>query len=281
MLSQWIRVFFSDNGTLTDKSIEAQDGSDMAFPAVAAEDYIYVGQYFPFNNLFIEMDTPNVTASLMSTEYWDGKQWRASVDILDGTKLLGATLGRSGVIQFAPNRQYKWNIIQDTSETNHTPAQLQTLTIYDLYWMRMKVSANLDAGTIIKKISYAFTTNQLMQGIDPEINEYLSAWGGVSKINWNEQIILASQHLVADFKARQLVVAPGNIVRFDDIALPVAYRTVALVYSQLGDAFKAKYDDAMRLYTNLLAVKRFTIDRNDDGAVERGEISQTVASLIR
>jgi hypothetical protein len=267
MLAQWIRVFFSDNGVLTDYSIEAQQNSQLAFPAVATQDYIYVAQYFPFNNLFIEIDTANANASALSCEYWDGQQWRAGVDSVDATKSSGATLAVAGVFQFSPNKNYKWQIIKDTSETGNTPVQLQSLSIYDAYWMRLKVSADLSAGTKIRKISYAFTTNQIMLGIDPEINQYLTAWGGASKLDWNEQIILASQHLVADFKARQLIVGVGNIVRFDDIALAVAYRTLGLIYAQLGEAFKAKYDDSVIQYNKLLGIKRFTLDRNDDAQV--------------
>ncbi len=281
MLSQWVRVFLSDNGSLTDYSIEAQDSTSFAFPAVATEDYIYVGQYFPFNNLFIEMQTVNSNASVLSCQYWDGKQWQNGLDVIDGTKASGACFGKNGVFQFSPNRRIKWVQIEDTSVAQNTPSELQSLNIYDLYWMRLKVSADLSITTAIKKLTYAFTTNELMLGIDPEINQYLSAWGGVSKTNWNEQIILASQHLVADFKARQLIMGVGNIVRFDDISLPVAYRALALVYSQLGTAFKEKYDDAMVQYNRLLSIKRFTLDRNDDAAVERNEVAQTVGTLIR
>lgn len=282
MLSQWIRVFFSDNGALTDKSIAAQDGSGMAFPAVAAQDYIYVGQYFPFNNLFIEMSTTvNDEASILSCEYWDSRQWRSGVDFVDGTNVSGATLARSGVFQFSPNRNYSWQYVVDTSDPQGVPAELSTLSIYDLYWLRLKVSANLDAATVLKKISYAFTTNEAMRSIDPDIDKYLVPWGGATKTSWNEQIILASQHLVADLKGRQLIVGVGNLVRFDDISLAVAYRTNALIYSQLGAAFKDKYADAIKQYESLLNLKRFTIDKNNNAQVERNEVSQTVGSLIR
>jgi hypothetical protein len=55
MLYQWIRVIDGDNGTLTDVSVENQEeGTTLAMDIVAAEDYIYVAQHFPFNNFWMQ-----------------------------------------------------------------------------------------------------------------------------------------------------------------------------------------------------------------------------------
>lgn len=281
MLHNWIRIFYSDNGVLTDYSIEAQSTGDTV-PAglVAAQDYIYIGQYFPFNNVYFEMDTTNDAVAMMSVEYWDGRSWKTGVDILDGTKQGGKTLKRNGVIQFSPDRQYSWVDVKDTSE-NGSPTELQTLEIYDLYWVRLKANASLDAGSLARKIGYAFASNDTLLAIDPEINEYLVPWGGSSKVNWDEQIQLASQHLVADMRAKGLIISPGNILRFDDVSLACAYRTLAVIYSRLGEAFAARKADALDQYSKLLDVKRFTIDADKNGRVDRSEIGSTSGGLLR
>jgi len=281
MLHNWIRVFYSDNGVLTDFSIEAQNNADtIPLELVAGQDYVYVGQYFPFNNLFFQLDTANTVASVMSAQYWDGKVWRDAVDFIDSTKLLGKTLARNGVIQWSPDRQYSWLKTEDTTDRG-APTELSTLEIYELHWMRLKVSVNLSAGTIVKDLGYAFTANHMLSSIDPEINEYLVPWGGVSKTNWDEQIQLASTHVVADLRSRGLIVAPGNVLRFDDVSLATAYRTLQVIYSRLGEAFDARKQDAQDNYEKLLNLKGFTFDTNRNGLAEKQEIAGTTAGLVR
>lgn len=279
MLYQWLRVLKHNGTTLTDYSIEAQnDTVPAAF--VAATDYLYVGQYYPFNNVYFELSVANTNAASLSIEYWDSRQWRSAVDILDATKSAGVTLARNGVIQFSPDIDFNWTQVRDTTKQD-TPPHLQGREMYDLYWIRIKASADLSAGTVLKRVGYSFTTNAMLSGIDPEINQYLTPWGGASKLNWDEQIQLASLHLVADLRGRGIVVHAGNILRFDDVALAAAYRTLALIYGPLGQAFDSRRKMALEEYERLLNVKRFTIDTDNNGRVDRNEISNTVGVLVR
>lgn len=281
MLSQWIRVFFSDNGSLTDYSLAAQNSDTIPFAITAAEDYLYVGQYYPFNNLFFEIGTTvNAAASTASVEYWDGTTWRSAVDILDATKSGTASLARNGVIQWSPNQDYQWAVVQDTSDTE-APAALSALTIYDLYWCRLKWSGNTTAGVTLKSVSYAFTTTQMLYSLDAELDEYLTAWGGASKTNWDEQIMNASQQLVSDLRARQFIAAPGNIIRFDDVAMACSYLALSLIYVPLGQAFTDRKQDARNQYKRLLNLTRFTIDQNKNARPDKSEINQVVQRAIR
>lgn len=280
MLTQWIRVFYSDNGALTDYSIAAQNQDNIPFGVIAAEDYLYVGQYYPFNNVYFEVKTVNALASVVSVQYWNGKEWVQAKDILDGTAIAGKSLARSGVIQYSPDRQESWNMTGDTTD-NGEPPELSSLEIYDLYWMRFKWSADLTPSCELKNVSYSFCTNEMLSSIDPEVNNYLQAWGGISKVNWNEQILLASQHVLYDLKSKGLVVGVGNILRFDDVSLATAYRTLGTIYGPLGEPFRTKFQDAINAYTELLSIKRFTLDVNEDGRVERGEITSSTGRLVR
>lgn len=279
MLYQWLRVLKHNGTTLTDYSIEAQNDTVPA-ALVAASDYLYIGQYYPFNNIYFEVGTANTNASTVSVEYWDSKQWRSAVDILDATKTAGVPFAKNGVIQFSPDIDYNWTQVRDTSKQD-TPTHLQSREMYDLYWARVKVSADLSAGTALKRVGYCFSTNAMLAGIDPEVNQYLVPWGGSGKLNWDEQLQLASLHLVADLRSRQIVVHAGNILRFDDVALAAAYRTLALIYGPLGPAFDARRKLALEEYERLLNVKRFTIDVDTNGRVDRGEINNTTGQMIR
>lgn len=281
MLGQWIRCIYSDNGILIDRSLEAQNSDTIPFQIVAAEDYLYVGQYYPFNNLFFEVGSVvNAVASVATVQYWDGTTWRTAVDVLDQTKASGASMGRNGVMQWSPNQDYQWSVVQDTSDTG-APTELSTVTIYDLYWARIKWSANFTASTVLKSISYAFTDTNTLYSLDPELDEYLVAWGGSSKTNWDEQILTASKHVVADLRSRGFIAGPGNVIRFDDVFLPTAWLTLSLIYSNLGSAFNERKADARAQYRALLNLSRFTFDQNKNARPDSSERNNVVARGIR
>jgi hypothetical protein len=279
MLANWIRLFLSDNGVLSDISLAAQNSDNINFQLVSTEDYLYCGQYYPFNNLYFELLTANSNAASLHVQYWDGKVWADGLDVIDATKVSGVTLARNGVVQFSPNRERRWQVVRDPTQ-NQGPSELITLPIYDLYWIRIKASADLSA-CVLKNISYAFCTSAMLKAIDSEIDNYLMAWGGVGKTNWDEQVLLASQYVVFDLKSKGFIVAPGNILRFEDVSLATAHRTLAVIYSQLGESFRDKLTASINMYGELMSIKRFNFDSNDNALLESQEISNTVGKLVR
>lgn len=278
MLTQWIRVL-TKQASLIDRSIASQNEEGFAANFSTTE-YLYIGQHYAFNNFFLEMGTVNAVVSNLSVDYWDGRAWRAAVDILDGTSLAGATLGRTGVVQFSPDTNFSWTRINDTSDEDATFG-LESLNIYNMFWLRVKVSVNLTAGTNIKHLSYAFTNDRMLKSIDPEIDQYLSAWGGAGKLNWVEQIRLGSQHVIMDLKARSLVSSNAQILRFDDVSLAAAYRTLLQIYAPFGEGFKDKRAWAQAQYTSSMDVKNFSFDRNNDAELSMPELNQTTGKLVR
>lgn len=279
MLAQWIRVFYSNNGVLTDYSLAAQDTDAIPFPIVAAEDYLYIAQYFPFNNFYLDLDVVNDQASVMTVQYWYGKEWVNAVDLIDATKVNGVSLAKSGVVQFSPSRRYKWTEIVDTSLEQNS--SLTSLEIYNNYWLRVKFSADLNALTAIESISYKFANDEMLVAIDSEINNYLLAWGGITKTNWNEQLLLASQYLIYDLKSKGLIIHPGNILRFDDVSMACAHRCLMIIYAQLGESFKDKYNYSLGMFNELMSIKRFNFDVDLDARLDKTEIANSVGKLIR
>lgn len=282
MLSQWIRVRFDDNGTQTDYSIASAFGSGLTVSWVAADDYLYVGQHYPFNNLFIEMgSTVNANSSVMSIEYYDGSstEWRSAIDILDGTSSGGATLAQSGIVQWSPDSDYSWERTPDDSSGTY-PTALSSPKIYSMYWVRIKVSADLTASTIISRIAYAFTYDSILPTYDPQIDDYLSAWAS-GKTDWWDQIVEAGVHVVNDLRSRGLIVAPGQILRFDDVYVGTTYMTLTLIYSGLKGDFNAARDWAYGMYKKNMSLRRFTFDTNKDGRQSRSESKNRVGTFVR
>ena len=282
MLYQYIRIFFSNNGTLTDYSLQNQEeAATVPLEMVSAEDWIYVGQHYPFNNFFIQIDTANAVSSTMSIQYWGGKsqEWVDALDILDNTSVSGATLARSGIIQFTPDVDHIWHGVADT-KNEPQPLGLETLNIYNVHWMRFKASADTTAGSAAKRIAYAFTQNQQLDNIDVTINQFLTSFAS-GKTNWDDEIITASMQLVSDLRRKGLIVSPGQILRFDDVSLAADLKTLMLIYKNLGPGYQAKLEMTARDYENALSLTRFSFDTNEDAFLSKGELYNSIAKLVR
>lgn len=280
MLKEGIRVFTSDNGTLTDVTLALQDKDEtVTLPNVAGDDYIYIAQELPFNGFFLNVSTVNDAASLLTLQYWDGTEWSSHVDLLDDTLASGVTLSKSGNVEFKPDREDTWTLTSDSSETD-APTEIQSVELYDHYWMRIRWSANLNASTALRQITYRFCTDEELIAIDPEINNYLSSWES-GKTNWNEQIILASRLVVADLKARGLVVHPGQVLRIEDVHMACAYRTLIVLYEKFGEGFDRNREMAKANYDAFMSNKRFSFDLDRNGLLTPSERFKTVGRLVR
>ena len=279
MLSQYIRTINSDNGTLTDVSIISQTtDSTLTAPIVSGEDYTYIGQYLPSNNMFFEIDTANTNAAVIQIQYWDGTTWRDVVDILDGTSTSSKTLAQSGVIQWSINNNYGWVKAQDTSEDI---SALSTLTIYNLYWMRFSSSADLSSGSLLDRVTYKFTDADALTQLEPDLTNIASAWG-VS--DWLDQMLLASKHVWHELRNRDLIKGAQNILRFDDVYMATAYRTLAIIYDGLASSNEVYVDkklEALREFKDLLSGSATYYDRNEDSLVNSNEIAYKSARTIR
>lgn len=281
LLNQWLRVFYSDNGTITDLSLDLQSDGDVNIPIVAAQDYIYIAQSMPFNNFFMEVSTPNDQASVMSIETWDGVSWKPAVDVLDGTSVGGVSLARDGVVQFSPDRDEYWDIVEDTRDEPTAFGLQSSVVLFDSYFIRISFSSDLNAGTDLNKIGYLFASSEQLNAIDPEIDNYLTSWGGVTKTDWSEQLMIGSQMVVSALKSRGMVFHRGQILRLDDVSLAAAYRTLVILYTKFGEGFETQRADALDQFKNLLSIQRFSLDQNSDGELSRDEQSGSVGRGVR
>lgn len=279
LLNNWIRVFWDNNGTLEDISLALQDENSNKTLDLDTNKYLYIGQYFPFNNFYIDVSAANTNAVSLNVEYSDGNNgWNAMVDVLDSTNSSGVTLSKTGVIQYEPNKNQRWQMVEDTSSLS---ANLSQSVVYNLFWVRVSASGATSSVTL-NSLDYYFTTNETLQGIDPEIDEYLTQWES-GKSNWDEQIRLASHHVISDFKQKKMIRHPGNILRMDDVWFATAYRTLMIIYTKLGKGFEAQLEKAKDNYIKLRDVDLFTFDTNYNGQVEQNEINQsfTTKEMVR
>ena len=284
MLYQWIRLLkANDPGTLTDVSLRNQDEtiSEVMDTVPTGSSYLYIGQHFPFNNFFMQLDQPNAVQTTLQVQYWGGESvgWKDAVDVLDGTDTSGVPLAKSGVVQFSPNTTNSWQTVADTTN-GPTPTELTSVAIYNVYWIRIRWALALTATTSIKRLAYAFTQSQQLDNIDTTINQFLTSFGA-AKTDWNDQIMTASIQLVNDLKGRGLIISPGQILRFDDVSMACDYKALELIYSNLGPAYHEKMLNAETKYNRMSSLRRFTFDKDMNAFTDRGEIVNTVSRLVR
>jgi hypothetical protein len=281
MLLEWFRVWKYDGATFTDLSIDNQDDSVTIPLNLTTTDYLYLSQDVPFNNIYFDMNTGNLDVAELEIQYWAGqtKGWQDVVDILDATKAAGVTLSKSGVVQFSPNRDYGWFRVSDSSET-YAPDELQGMHIYESYWLRIRPKTDLNAGTILNEITYSFTKSQELGNFDVEVNSYLDAFES-GKTNWDKEIKTASKMLVSDLKKQGLVVNRGEILRIEDVSLACTYKTLELIYMNLGSSYQDKRAEIRALYTDALNSRSFNFDKSSDGFLNSGERFTSIKKLVR
>lgn len=285
MLYNYFRVFYYNGTTMTDYSDDNQeDGKTLATNLTANTHYIYMAQYAPFNNFFYYMDTANaVTPTSPKIEYWNGTTWITSVDVIDGTKVSSASLARSGVIQWSPNIEHSWQCIDDPSK-NYAPAELQAMSSdmrpYNCYWLRLSYTSSLTAGSKAKKFTYSFTSTQQLNKLDVQIADFMPAFA-TGKTDWIPEIITASEMVVSDLRRLGLINNRGEILRFDDVSRATDWRTLMLIYSNLGKAYDQKRFDADKEYQLALKSGRFSVDQDGDGFLDKGETYNRIYTAVR
>ncbi len=280
MLYQYIRLVRSTNGTLTDKSIlNQEEASNVSLDLTASQDCIYIGQQFPFNNFYMQLGVANDVSCSISIKYWDGSSWKDAVDVLDATSVSGVPLARSGVVQFSPDKDYRWEYIQDTSETT-APSDLRTVTIYNLYWLKISYSQTLKATTAVKRFVYSFSNHQQIDNYDTTINSYLTAFS-VGKTSWEDEIITSSIGVVMDLKRNNLILDRGQILKLDDVSVATDWRTLMHIYRNLGGDYKDKYTLAEKNYNESLNIKFFSFDMNNNAQLDRNEMANSNYRVVR
>lgn len=128
-----------DGANYTDYSANVIDnGAGVAtlssLDTVANGDWIVVGGPVPFMGAAMDMSTNvNANAATLTAEYWNGSAWTALTNVTDGTASGGATFGADG--------QITWTMPADWASS--------TINAIAAYWVRLSVSAALDASTEI------------------------------------------------------------------------------------------------------------------------------------
>lgn len=263
------RIFFSDNGTINDLSLNLNDfrnGTEV-IDYVAAEDYIYIASFLPFNHKQFDVGVVNQTTTAVSVDIWDGSTWNAAVDVIDRTSSGGVSLAQDGVISWSTDIDKTW---QRERESVDVTGLSTAPAVYDMYWVRLSWSADFTATMSLKFIGQKFSVDTDLYSYYPDLNS-TSIQGAFEsgKTDWNDQHYIAAQHIVRDLKKNDSLISADQIMDFDLFEETAVHAVAMIIYWGLGqfemhDKAKAKYEDNLKLgFLNL--------DMNADGRLEPRE----------
>lgn len=156
-LCPWISVLKTQDAgvSITDYSDNAQDNDTstdvtLSSQGTAAQgDFLYVGSHIPFRGVYIDVDSTNSSASVLTVKYRKSDDTWADITATDNTASGGASLAQDGTVTW-------------TVPSTWVPSQLPTIgdltsslagSGHKFYWTRWQFSAALDASTTLNSMT--------------------------------------------------------------------------------------------------------------------------------
>ncbi len=278
------RVLFYDSsaGSFTDitKQVNTYDTGSSAL-TFDAGDYLYVGSFYPINHKFFKL-TANVTVAAPTIEVYGSSQWRSVVDVLDYTELGGASFGQTGILQFTPDQDESWGIVNDTSEEPGLTEFTSGPVIYNKYWTRI----GFDTPGVSCSISYVGSLFASESDLFAEYshlreNVLLDSWE-TGKTDWEEQRVIASEYIVTDLKKRSIIIERSQILDTSILQEPCVHKAAQMIFSGLGPKnYADEIASAATRYGDAINLGKFEVDANANGQKDRGEQTITTRRMTR
>lgn len=282
------RVIWSDNGTLKDISevLNNHISGTQVIPFVAAEDFLFLGADAPFNHRWVEVSVANVlTAKISEIALWDGNAWQPAVEIIDGTLNSAGTVGlsASGRIAWVPDREESGWASDDTFvSAREQVTGLGAIKVYDLYWARIKMSADITLTTTIAFMGYKFANDEDLYSLWPEFNSTEAKERFKTGITtWDQVHFEAAKQVIRDLKGDQVLDFEGQILEWEVLRVPAIHKAAEIIYNAYGSDFEEERQSARNRFKEAMKVDLFNIDRNNTGGLEPKERSFRTGRLVR
>lgn len=278
------RLIWKDNATLKDLSVDLNNlfAVDRVVDFVALTDKIYIGSDLPFNHRYFKISVPNAVASVVSVDIWDGSQWQSAVDVIDMTQATaGTALSQSGIIAWSVDRNHVWGK-RDTTELM-TGSGLETLKIYQMYWVRLTLSADLTGTTALRYVGHKFSSDNDLGGYYPDLNRaaVMAAFQS-GKTAWDEQHVLAAEEIIRDLRKKNIIWNRNQIFGWEEFTDAAVHKVAEIVFTAFGKDYESRKENARDNYEDALdKVVQSAIDKNADGVLSQEEKIPTHGRLLR
>lgn len=275
-----------NGATYDDYSLKLKDyGTPSINLTLTDTQYLYIGNYKPFNNMYIELDTANINAGSFSSEYYDGAAWQP-LELIDETE----GFAESGFIRF--NLPDGWKSL-DVGNATRFYIRLQpsiAQSAIDLKGLGVLFSNDLDLvsvrSNIVSKHNNGSSWVLKHEEARKEIIGQLRRNGNV-KVKERNTSNINSQLFFGDGvnDLFYLDITEYDILDIDQLREAAKLKALELIYvDELSDEkddkwqrhgyrFQAKYKEAM----NILFLK---LDLNDDGVVDNEDNNNVTSTEL-
>jgi hypothetical protein len=203
------------------------------------------------------MGTVNTNSVTLAVTYWDGAAYSPVEDLVDET--LG--FRQSGFVSW-----------QNKDESPEWTAYAQTpVTDVELYWIRVKVSGALSAGTTLQSVLDLFSDDNMLRVYYPEIvsdTRYLPP----SRTNFLEQHVAARDLVRLRLKQRKVITDESQILDINEVSAAAVHACAQIILSPIdqdSDVLKRAQD----AFNNEINELDKAVDKNQDGIVSDAERS--------
>lgn len=265
------RVFYSDNGTLTDLTTDLADYHANSYEFtdfVATQDYLYIGNIAPFNHFYLKVDSPSSVDTNLTVTYWDGNSWESVVELIDETN----AFKNSGFIYFVPDRNSCWHS-EDTNSTGNSIEGLTSIVVYDKYWIRVAIASDPTDSMSFKWIGQKFSNDNDLGSEFPDLlrTNTLDAFES-GKTDWEEQHVRAAEILVSDLISKNIIFSKNQLLDRRSFTLAAVAKTAEIIYRSFGDDYLDQVNSSRILYNERLNKSIYDIDLNSDGILNKKEM---------
>lgn len=228
-----------------------------------ADEFVYIGASSPFNNIWIELSTPEeATVGTPYIEVWFNGTWHPVVDVIDQTD--GMT--KSGRVCWSLYIDGGWN-----SEQKSETVGLSSFQIYNRYWLRLSWGSAFTAG--LAYIGQKFSTDSVLSAMYPDLMQSALLSGfKTGKTTWDEQHFMASEAVVKEIRKRNIALDRGQILDWTVFEDASAHKVAEIVYHAFGAPYRDHVIMAQKRYHDELNSRFYVIDRNSNGHVEQSEV---------
>jgi hypothetical protein len=231
---------------------------------ILTTDALYLGWHERFASRFFQFSTLNTNPTSITVQYWDGSAYSAVEDVID------QTLG------FTANGFLSW-----VNKSNWTKHDQDPLVDEQLYWIKITVSADLSAGTVLSAIMNLICDDDIVRSLYPEVisdSRYLPP----GRTNFLDQYLLAKDLVVTRLIQKKVINDESQIIDINQVSIAAAHAAVMAILTPI-----ARSDEAILIlnrardnFESLLTEVNFAIDEDMDGKISETERSQITSGNI-
>jgi len=257
-INEKLNVLHDNNGVFSDLSNDLssfqRDEAQIEF--TSNEDKIYIGFYKPINVFYVEFNNPNINATSLSLNYFNGSSFTEATGFNDDTK--GFT--RSGFINF---------------ERNLLNEESTTVNGVEKFWYELDFSSSTSIMDIIG-LNIVFSDDQDLKRELYEVDKYLPMGSGshiLSHVSARDEII-QTLNIIGKEKINVETGWGQDITAFDlmeisEVKLASTYLVLSKIMFSASDSTEDVYSQKSSRYEtlamNIVNSTRLNVDLNDDG----------------